>query len=75
MNNLIIEVESHDKSLLIRRLNRLKSVDNATDLGEYHFGGPTGYHKIQVTTTKTLAQVEQWLYDFSVCDYVGVVEA
>lgn len=70
MNRLGIDCDTPNKGALMRRLARLKSVESATDGGEYR--EDRSYSQIHVTTTMTESELEDWLYKYSPIDYVGV---
>lgn len=67
-----IDVETKDVKKLISRLSRLKSTIDLQDGGEYYFGGATGYNIIYIDTTKTVDELDDWLYSVNHgADYVG----
>ena len=67
----IIDVETHDVKRLVRRLKRLNSTIEVYDNGEYT--DCTEYSQVFINSTKTEAEIENWLWQYSNCDYVGVV--
>ena len=69
-SNFGIDVETKDKSKLIRKLGKLVSTIFATDGGAYH--QDKAYSQVHVTTQKTEKELEDWLYSKSNVDYVGV---
>lgn len=71
MANYIIDVESHDVKTLIRKLKRLKSTIAIDNYGEYQYC--PGYHQVYIESIKTEEELDNWLYLYSNCDYVGVV--
>ncbi len=71
MNSFIIDVETHDKKNIIRRLGALKSTSFVEDGGMYH--EDRSYSQILVSTAFTEQELEDWLYKGNF-DYVGVVE-
>ena len=71
MANLIIDVETHDVNKLMGRLKRLKSTINVENGGMYRMG--MEYSQVWLETTKSLEEVEEWLWRYSNCDYVGAV--
>jgi hypothetical protein len=72
MNALGIDVDTSGKREIIRRLARLKSVHSVEDGGMYR--EDRSYSQIHVVTTMTEDELDDWLYKYSPCDYVGVFE-
>lgn len=72
MANMIIDVETKDVNKLMRKLKRLKSTSVVENGGKYW--QDTNYTQVWLESTKTVDEVEDWLYKFSNCEYIGVVE-
>jgi len=68
----IIDVKTHDVAKLLGKLSRLKSTLSAENRGQYH--AAHSYSQVGLESTKTLEEIEDWLYKYSRCDYVGAVE-
>jgi len=71
MADMIIDVKTHDVNKLMGRLKRLKSTSNVENGGMYHMGRE--YSQVWLETSKSLEEVDKWLWRYSNCDYVGVV--
>lgn len=67
----IIDVESQDVKRLVRRLKRLTSTIEVYSNGEYRHC--PGYSQVFIDSTKTEQEIDDWLYQYSNCDYVGVL--
>lgn len=67
----IIDVESHDVKRLVRRLKRLTSTIEVYDNGEYIHC--QGYSQVFIHSTKTEEEIDNWLSQYSNCDYIGIV--
>jgi len=73
MNNLIIDVKTKDANRLIKRLEKLATTFTVEHGGMYR--QDPHYSQIHLTTTKTVDETEDWLYNSKAnFDYVGVVE-
>lgn len=70
MNKFIIDVATHDKNRILRRLINLKSVEIAIDGGMYH--QDKLYSQIHILTSMTDHELDNWLYSNNF-DYVGLV--
>jgi len=63
VNRILIDIRNVTaKKRVMCRLARLKTTDHIQDCGEYYFPYATGWHKIILTTSRTEAEVENWLY-------------
>ena len=69
-NHYGIDVETHDSLKLIRRLKRLKTTISIKDGGRYY--QDPSYCQVHLITTWNEEQLDNWLYLYSNCDYVGV---
>ena len=70
--NHIIDAYTGSAKALIRRLKPLKTTVEVSAGGMYHMD--TQYSQVHLTTTKTEAEVDKWLYDMKQpIGYVGVV--
>ena len=72
MNHFGIDVYTKDKAKLIARLKRLVSTITATDGGEYR--EDKNLSQVHLTTNKTEAQLDAWLYKTKGIEYVGIFE-
>jgi hypothetical protein len=68
--DFLVDVETHDKNNILRRLNQLKSVVVAEDDGAYH--QDTSYSRLLVRASLTEDELDSWLSKNNF-DYVGVV--
>lgn len=66
MNKVCIDIQPKSAyRMIVSKLNKLKTTHALEDCGEYSFGGPTGWFKIIITTTKAEQEVDNWLYNLS----------
>ena len=68
----IIDVRTPAVNYLIRRLKRLKWVVSVEDGGKYNYD--LTYSQVWLSTEKTEDEIDHWLWKYSHCDYVGVIE-
>lgn len=63
MNRVCIDIRNKSaKTMIMGKLAKLKTTEQVEDLGEYHFSGATGWFKLILVTTRTEAEVDNWLY-------------
>lgn len=75
MNKVIIDVESKGRKVFIRALSRLKGTEFVTDCGEYSFGGPTGYNKLEYTGKMNADELDAWAYKVkSASCFIGAID-
>lgn len=72
MNHFGIDVYTKDKAKLMTRLKGLVSTVTVTvaDGGEYR--ADRSYSQVWLTTNKTEAQLDAWLYKTKGIEYVGI---
>lgn len=71
-NKFIIDVETKDVKILIRKLGKLSSTISIENGGMYCWD--KDYSQVHLTTNKTEKELDEWLYKFSHVDYVGIIE-
>ena len=72
MNHFGIDVYTKDKAKLITRLKGLVTTITATDGGAYR--EDKNLSQVHLTTNKTEAQLDAWLYKTKGIEYVGIFE-
>lgn len=65
----IIDVETHDYKKLMLRLKRLKTTKVVQYNGTYN--QDQGYAQVLLLTSWNEIQLDEWLYKYSNCDYLG----
>lgn len=70
INNFGIDVQTEDVKKLIGKLNRLTTTVDIGNAGMYH--QDKGYSIVWINTKLTKDELEDWLYNYSHCNYVGV---
>ena len=68
---LLIDAMTNDKNRIMRRLDRLVSVNSVEDGG--HYGCDPAYSQVLVDCTMTEEELEHWLWKNNF-NYIGVVE-
>ena len=68
----IVDVRTKDANALVRRFKRLKSTISVERGGAYR--EDLSYTQVLLTSTKTEAEIDHWLWKYSgPIEYVGVI--
>jgi hypothetical protein len=70
INKLGIDIKTQDIKKLINKLKRLKTTINIENGGMYY--QDKDYSIVWIDTTLNENQLDEWLYKYSNCNYIGI---